>query len=119
MTAALAGVDAASLYSYLLAAEQCRDADTWGVHLLDAAQQGLDPDYTIADADQGPRIVQRDGLGMTRRAMATCSTSSASARAWPTRCPVSARALNRGAGLCRPGSAAWVSEIQTTSLPPN
>src|SRR3954454_13414010 len=30
----LAGVDAASTYCYLLAAEQHRDADTWGVHLL-------------------------------------------------------------------------------------
>jgi hypothetical protein len=26
-----------------LAAEEHRDADTWGVHLLDAAQQGLNP----------------------------------------------------------------------------
>ncbi|MBW4641313.1 MAG: hypothetical protein KME05_24480 [Gloeocapsa sp. UFS-A4-WI-NPMV-4B04] len=23
---------------------------TWGVHLLDAGKQGLNPDYTIADA---------------------------------------------------------------------
>ncbi len=52
-TPVLAGVDAASTYCYLLAAERHRDADTWGVHLLDAAQQGLDPDYTIADAGQG------------------------------------------------------------------
>jgi len=41
-----AGVDAASTYCYLLAAEQRRDADTWGVHLFDAAEQGLRPDYT-------------------------------------------------------------------------
>jgi len=47
-TPVLAGVDAASTYCYLLAAERHRDADTWGVHPLDAAQQGLDPDYTIA-----------------------------------------------------------------------
>jgi hypothetical protein len=37
----LAGVCAQSTYCYLLAAEEHRDADTWGVHLLDAAQQGL------------------------------------------------------------------------------
>jgi hypothetical protein len=37
----LAGVDAHSTYCYLLAAEQHRDADTWGVHLLDAARQGV------------------------------------------------------------------------------
>ncbi|MGF6971040.1 transposase-like protein [Paraburkholderia sp. WC7.3g] len=36
----LAGVDAGSTYCYLLAAEAHRDGDTWGVHLLDAAQQG-------------------------------------------------------------------------------
>ena len=42
-TPVLAGVDAASTYCYLLAAEQHRDADTWGVHLLDAAEQGLRP----------------------------------------------------------------------------
>ncbi len=54
-TPVLAGVDAASTYCYLLAAEQRRDGDTWGVHLLDAAQQGLDPDHTVADAGQGLR----------------------------------------------------------------
>ena len=35
-TPVLAGVDAASTYCYLLAAERRRDADTWGVHLLEA-----------------------------------------------------------------------------------
>ncbi len=64
-TPVLAGVDAASTYCYLLAAEQHRDADTWGVHLLDAAQQGLDPDYTIADAGQGLRAGQRAAWGDT------------------------------------------------------
>ena len=51
----LAGVDAASTYCYLLVAAQHRDADTWGVHLLDATEQGLKPAYTIADAGQGLR----------------------------------------------------------------
>jgi hypothetical protein len=50
----LAGVDAASTYCYLLAAVEHRDADTWGVHLLDATERGLKPDHTIADAGQGP-----------------------------------------------------------------
>ncbi len=63
VTPVLAGVDAASTYCYLLAAEQRRDADTWGVHLLDAAQQGLDPDYTIADAGQGLRAGQKAAWG--------------------------------------------------------
>ena len=61
----LAGVDANSTYCHLLAAEHRRDADTWGVHLLDAAQQGLDPDYTIADAGQGLRAGRRAALGDT------------------------------------------------------
>src|ERR671933_209105 len=58
-TPVLAGVDAASTYCYLLVAEQHRDADTWGVHLLDAAERGLRPDHTIADAGQGLRAGQR------------------------------------------------------------
>jgi len=64
-TPVLAGVDAQSTYCYLLVAERHRDADTWGVHLLDAAQQGLDPDYTIADAGQGLRAGQRAAWGDT------------------------------------------------------
>jgi hypothetical protein len=64
-TPVLAGVDARSTYCYLLAAEQRRDADTWGVHLLNAAQQGLRPDYTIADAGQGLRAGQKAAWGDT------------------------------------------------------
>ena len=54
----LVGVDAASTYCYLLAAAEHRDEDTWGVHLLDANKQGLNPDYTIADAAKGLRAGQ-------------------------------------------------------------
>jgi hypothetical protein len=64
-TPVLAGVDAQSTYCYLLAAERHRDADTWGVHLLDAARQGLAPDYTIADAGQGLRAGQKAAWGDT------------------------------------------------------
>ncbi len=64
-TPVLAGVDAHSTYCYLLAAEHRRDADTWGVHLLDAAQQGLRPDHTITDAGQGLRAGQRAAWGDT------------------------------------------------------
>ena len=64
-TPMLAGVDAASTYCYLLAAADRRDADTWGVHLLDAAAQGLRPDYTIADAGQGLRAGQKAAWGET------------------------------------------------------
>src|SRR3954453_20067214 len=64
-TPVLAGVDAHSTYCYLLAAEQHRDADTWGVHLLDAAERGLRPDYTIADAGRGLRAGQQAAWGDT------------------------------------------------------
>src|SRR3954453_22373870 len=64
-TPVLAGVDAASTYCYLLAAEHRRDADTWGVHLLDAAEQGLRPDSTIADAGWGLRAGQQAAWGDT------------------------------------------------------
>jgi len=64
-TPVLAGVDAASTYCYILAAEDHRNADTWGVHLLDAAAQGLRPDYTIGDAGQGLRAGQRAAWGDT------------------------------------------------------
>ena len=64
-TPVLAGVDAASTYCYLLAGAERRDADTWGVHLLDAAEQGLRPDYTIADAGRGLRAGQRAAWGDT------------------------------------------------------
>jgi hypothetical protein len=64
-TPVLAGVDARSTYCYLLAAEQHRDADTWGVHLLDAAERGLRPDYTIADAGRGLRAGQEAAWGDT------------------------------------------------------
>jgi len=55
----LAGVDAASTYCYLLAAEDQRDGDTWAIHLLDLQARGLDPDYTIADAGAGLRAGQK------------------------------------------------------------
>ena len=61
----LAGVCAESTYCYLMAAEEHRDADTWGVHLLDAARQGLKPDYTIADAGRGLRAGQKAAWGDT------------------------------------------------------
>src|SRR5919202_581456 len=64
-TPVLAGVDARSTYCYLLVAEQRRDADTWGVHLLDAAERGLRPDYTIADAGRGLRAGQQAAWGDT------------------------------------------------------
>ena len=51
----LTGVDADSTYCFLLEAVAHRDEDTWGYYLLEAEEQGLNPDYTIADAGQGIR----------------------------------------------------------------
>src|SRR3954453_1888257 len=64
-TPVLAGVDARATYCYLLAAEQHRDADTGGVRLLDAAERGVRPDYTIADAGRGLRAGQEAAWGDT------------------------------------------------------
>lgn len=54
----LVGIDVNSTYCYLLAREDHRDETTWGVHLLDLAEQGLCPDYTIADFGRGLRAGQ-------------------------------------------------------------
>jgi hypothetical protein len=61
----LVGVDAASTYCYLLQGVEHRDEDTWGWHLLDAIDQGFDPDYTIADGGSGLRAGQKAVLPET------------------------------------------------------
>ncbi|MEM9089053.1 MAG: hypothetical protein AAGC93_09945 [Cyanobacteria bacterium P01_F01_bin.53] len=55
----IVGVDAASTYCYLLKGVEHRDEETWGWHLLDAMEQGFDPDYTIADGGSGLRAGQK------------------------------------------------------------
>lgn len=54
----LVGADIPSTYCYLLTPEEHRDEITWGVRLLELAEQGLHPDYTIADGGQGLRAGQ-------------------------------------------------------------
>jgi hypothetical protein len=54
----LVGVDVASTFCYLLNQEEHRDADTWGVRLLELQDQGLRPDATVADAGSGLRAGQ-------------------------------------------------------------
>jgi len=56
----LVGMDVESTYCYLMGLADHRDADTWGIHLLDLAQQGLKPLYTIADAGKGLRAGQAE-----------------------------------------------------------
>ncbi|MDJ0596917.1 MAG: hypothetical protein QNJ72_44325 [Pleurocapsa sp. MO_226.B13] len=59
----MTGVDADSTYCFLLEAVSHRDEDTWGYYLLEAESQGLNPDYTIADAGVGIRAGQKAAWG--------------------------------------------------------
>jgi hypothetical protein len=52
------GVDTASTYCYLLSLEEHRDAETWGVRLLELVDQGFAPDATVADAGSALRAGQ-------------------------------------------------------------
>lgn len=54
----LTGIDLDSTYCYLLAPVAHRDAETWGIHLLELAEQGLHPDYTVAGGGRGLRAGQ-------------------------------------------------------------
>jgi hypothetical protein len=54
----LVGVDAASTFCYLLSQEEHRDADTWGVRLLELAERGFAPEAIVADFGTGLRAGQ-------------------------------------------------------------
>ena len=56
----LVGCDVKSTYTYLLKKAEHRDGTTWGTHLLDLCEQGIDLDYTIADAGKGLRKGQKE-----------------------------------------------------------
>jgi hypothetical protein len=58
----LVGADARSGFCYLLSAEDRRDADTWGVRLLELRDRGFAPDATIADFGTGLRAGQKQAL---------------------------------------------------------
>ena len=49
----LATVDIPSRFCALLVKEDCRDYETWGVHLLDLIEQGYGPETTIIDNAKG------------------------------------------------------------------
>jgi hypothetical protein len=55
----LVGMDVESTYCYLLEAVASCDETTWGVHLLELSDRGLDLDYTIADGGMALRAGQR------------------------------------------------------------
>jgi hypothetical protein len=54
----LVGADVASTFCYLLSIEDHRDAETWGIRLLELQDQGFAPEATIADAGKGLRAGQ-------------------------------------------------------------
>jgi hypothetical protein len=58
----LVGVDVASTFCYLLSPEEHRDADTWGVRLLELQTHGFAPDATIADFATGLRAGQKQAF---------------------------------------------------------
>ena len=78
----LVGVDTASTYCYLLSLEEHRDADTWGVRLLDLVNQGFNPEATVADAGSSLRAGQKLKPCRTSPVKATFSTSSTILRPW-------------------------------------
>ena len=59
MLSVLVGVDAKSTFCFLLSPEEHRDADTWGVRLLELVDQGFAPKATIADFGSGLRRASR------------------------------------------------------------
>jgi hypothetical protein len=58
----LVGADVASTYCYLLSLEDHRDADTWGVRLLELTDRGFHPQATIADFAGGLRAAHAQAL---------------------------------------------------------
>ena len=58
----LVGVDTASTFCYLLSLEEHRDAETWGVRLLELADRGFAPEAIVADAGSGLRAGQKLAL---------------------------------------------------------
>ena len=75
----LNAIDAYSYYCCILSINDHRDGDTWGVHLLDAKDQGLNPRVIISDQADGlvsaqelvfPGIVHRyDNFHLSRMLM--------------------------------------------------
>jgi hypothetical protein len=58
----LAGCDVQTTYCYLLSPEEHRDADTWGVRILELKDRGFAPRATVADGGQALRAGQEVAL---------------------------------------------------------
>ena len=61
----LAGIDHQSTYCYLLSVEDSCNETSWGVHLLDLTEQGLNLERTIADGGKALRAGQKAAWGDT------------------------------------------------------
>jgi hypothetical protein len=55
----LVGVDTRSTYCYLLSPENHRDAETWGLRLLELTELGFAPEAIVADGGSGLRAGQK------------------------------------------------------------
>lgn len=64
-TPVLVGCDVHSTFCFLLSAEEHRDAETWGVRLLELQDRQFSPDATIADAGPALRAGQKEALPKT------------------------------------------------------
>ncbi len=58
----LVGIDARSTFCFLLSQEEHRDADTWGIRLLELVDRGFAPKATIADFAAGIRSGHQEAL---------------------------------------------------------
>ncbi len=58
----LVGVDAQSTFCFLLSLEEHRDADTWGIRLLELVDRGFAPEATVADFASGLRAGHQEAL---------------------------------------------------------
>jgi hypothetical protein len=58
----LVGSDVASTFCFLLSQEEHRDAETWGIRLLELTDRGFAPEATIADFGTGLRAGQKEAL---------------------------------------------------------
>jgi hypothetical protein len=56
------GVDTASTFCYLLSWEEHRDAQTWGIRLLELVDRGLTPEAIVAESGSGLRAGQKLAL---------------------------------------------------------
>jgi len=64
-TPVITGVDAFSIYCYLLKVAEHRDENTWGWYLLELQGRGFDPDYTIGDGAKGLRAGRKAAMPNT------------------------------------------------------